>query len=274
MLTDTPIVALRRLALLFGALLLAFLGLFSAHTWRSVKSDQIRELQTVLALAERTLSGHLRAVRVGDCICSRHRSSKVLVCTIGPAHSGSCSATRRSTPGSIRSTSSGSTGRYWPTQTVSRPKACPPWPANLRSPNSYSSIGPATRTELSRPLLGVITKTWLFGLRYVMRDASGQPVAVLSRVIPVDATDATVERRARAREGMDRPDARRRVPHQPPPRARKHRPGRNVRPATQGCPAPAPARGRLSPAGLCRGPCPSRRGGQRQCLPPPPGTTR
>ena len=189
MLNDTPIIALRRLALLFGVLLLAFLGLFGAHTWRSVKSDQIRELQTVLALAERTLSGHLEQSET-----DLHLLAAQIVDGAGlhdlPRAQWLLQRYKDGHPGVNSVNLIGLDGQILANSGRVQTEGLPSLPSLAGEPaftEFANSIGPATRTELSRPLFGPISKRWVFGLRYVMRDVEGQPVAVLSRVIPVDA---------------------------------------------------------------------------------------
>jgi len=183
--SDAPLESLRRLVWRLGLLLLAFVLLFGLQSWRSTQTDQVRELRSVLVLAERALDGFFMQVEADMQVLSRQLLQ-------GPGLADRPRVQRLLDDFKARQTSASGVdlvaldGQILASSRPPQGASLPSLAGEAGFSDFVNAVGAGKGAEISRPLFDAVTKAWVFGLRRVMRDAAGQPVAVLSAEIPVD----------------------------------------------------------------------------------------
>jgi PAS domain S-box-containing protein len=176
---------LNRLAALTGVLLAVFVLLFGSISWRCVKTDQIRQLQTVLELSEKALDRYFVQSQAG---------LEELALDIQSANGIADPAAAQPLLRRYQTLHPESTSvilvrpdsRVIATSTTESLVGLPSWSGNAAFREFLDAQRPDSRMELSRPLLGSVSKQWVFPMRYTMRDTAGQAVAFLSVSLPVD----------------------------------------------------------------------------------------
>ncbi len=180
-----PVRSLARLGALLALLLLAFTVLLAIQAWQSETNDQIRQMQTVLELIEKStdrylpqvesgLAGLARDLAAADSLRDPARAQRLLR-QFNALHPDSTGISLVRLDGQIVASSAHAGLADLP---------------SLAGDPSFqtfvASVTPATRMDLGRPRNGPISGRWIFPLRFVMRDDRGVPQAYVVSAMPVE----------------------------------------------------------------------------------------
>jgi len=176
--------SLKQLAALLSALLLGFVLLFGWAAWRSEREDQIVQLQTALTLSQKALDRYFLQIEAGlrelamdlqetDAVARPDRGQAQLE-RYAELHPEAASINLTTLNGRVFASSKPGL--------VSQDLSQPDQPAL----QAFLASGRAmNRMDLGRPQFDAFTGQWIFPLRYVVRGAAGEPLALLSWRMPV-----------------------------------------------------------------------------------------
>ena len=168
---------------LLNGLLIGFVALFSWQSWRVAKDEQVRQLQTVLELSQKSLDRYFTQLETGLHGLSLDLAAvggeadlprvQALLSHFAQLHPENASINFARLDGQILASSRSLAG---------------PLP-NLAAEPSFKAflagLRPDTHMELGRPLFGAVSQEWIFPTRYVVRDPTGKPVGSLNASLPV-----------------------------------------------------------------------------------------
>ncbi|HWH74031.1 MAG TPA: sensor histidine kinase [Methylibium sp.] len=176
-----------RVAVAAGLLLLAFSVGYAILAWRTVKQEQVERLQTVLEIAQKATNAYFAEFDAALQVLARevqadpeHRDPERTVALLRRF--------KELRPDITALNLLDLEGGVVATASAPARAALPPL-THVRSPSFaefLARLGPATRTDLGRPLQGRIDTGWYFPIRHVLRDGQGRPTGVLSATLPVE----------------------------------------------------------------------------------------
>lgn len=175
---------LNRLALLLALMLAGFAVLFGYLSWQAEKEDQVRQMRTVLEISEKAIDRYFSQVEASllglaldlkaiDGLSHPDRVEPLLK-RYRSLHPEALAVHLVSPDGQVLAT----------TRAMSRP--FPTLAKEADFAEFQHAIGPSTRLDLGRPVIGAFSHLWLFPLRYVIRDDQGKVVAFLAVAMPVE----------------------------------------------------------------------------------------
>lgn len=172
-----------RLIHLLNGLLLGFVAIFGWHSWHEEKDEQLRQLQTVLELSQKSLDRYFVQLETGLRGLSldiQHAGgaadtapAQELLRRFSELHPENVSINYVLLDGHVLTSSS------------STPRPSPSIAGGASFAAFVQALRPDTRLELGRPFFGPASQQWVFPIRYVVRDAAGQAVGALSALLPV-----------------------------------------------------------------------------------------
>ena len=178
---------LKRQTGLLVALLVGFVLLFGAQSWRAEKADQVHHLQTVMELSEKAIDRYFVKIEAAMSVLAREVAAaggeqnladvQLLLKRFNELHPEATSVSFLRIDGQVLAASNGA-----PPQARDFP--------NLATEPTYqhylAELTPQLRMQLGRPLFGQVSQRWVFPVRYVVRDALQRPTAVLTLSMPVE----------------------------------------------------------------------------------------
>ena len=174
-----------RLAIASLLLLLVFAVVFSAISWRSVMDDEVRDLESVLVLTQKSLVLYFENKEAGLSTLAHEvddargledltRAQRLL------------NRFKEANPELIAVNLVNPQGQFLATTSTASLSGLPNAGNEPSFQDFVEHIKPDTTVDVSRPQLGVLSKKWSFGMRYVLRGRDGQPKAFLVAVLPVE----------------------------------------------------------------------------------------
>jgi len=173
-----------RLAVLALAAWIAVVLTYGVTSWRSVRADQLQQLQTVLELGEKGLDSYFAQTEAGLAEFALHlqevdalhdlAAARRLLAGYAARHPAASSVSLLRPDGQILASSYPGTASTLPT---------------LEDDPSFKtyadSLAAGAPMLIGRPLLGPLTGHWIFPMRYAVRAADGRVQAVVAVSWPV-----------------------------------------------------------------------------------------
>ena len=185
---------------LMGLLLLVLVGLFTWQSWRTDRDDQLQQLRTVAELAERATDRYFSQQQLALGELAGRLLAEGGLGDPGLGHRLLLDFKNRHSELEGMHLL-GLDGRYLASSVTPDVRTLP-----LVTPQrNFASIVAGLRAEqplvLARPLLGPLSQRWILPLRYAVRSAGGEPLALLVAAAPVELvqsfwSDAPVVRNA------------------------------------------------------------------------------
>ena len=188
-----PLQSLKRLGVLALALMLGFGVAFGLLSWRSVRNDSIRNLETIIQLTERALDQQFSLADAG----LKALSSELLAAySAGQMAEVQRLLSRYQSvhPEALSVTLIRPDGQMLATSGTERVTGLPSLKDDAAFQDLIHALKPQTLVEFSRPYQGARTRRWQFGVVHVIRTgdgtSGGAPAGLLTLGMPVTMLEA------------------------------------------------------------------------------------
>lgn len=185
---------------LIGLLLLLLVGLFTWQSWRTDRDDQLQQLRTVAELAERATDRYFTQQQLALAELAGRLVAEAALTDPIAGHRLLLDFKRRHNELQGMHVL-GLDGRYLASSVTTEVHTLPLAPPQRNFAGTVAGLDNEQPLVLSRPLRGPLSQRWILPMRYTVRDANGEPLAILVAAAPVELvqsfwSDAPVVRNA------------------------------------------------------------------------------